>query len=464
MSDKPVLAPVWYIEAITPAPENDDVYSAIAWDDPDIHELARSIKEHGLQEPILISRDGYIISGHRRRVAARIAGLKEVPVRVHEVSRAENPKEFLKLLVEMNTQRIKSTSVLLHEALIKIDPKKAHQQIVNERIEKDRERSLNGLTEIDPDDIGRRCEISKAKQPMLDAIARVLDEQREYWPLTVRQVHYRLLGPDAPLKHASKPGSRYINDKNSYQKLVELLARARVAGIVDWDAIEDETRPIELNNAFLNTGEFFGQEFKNFLTGYWRSRLQSQPHHIELVTEKLTLQTILQRVAKEFTMPMTVIRGMSSLPPKKALADRYWRSRKDKLILLVVSDLDPGGDAIAEDLVKCFRRDFGITEIEPYKVALTIEQVEEYGLEPSMEAKENSPTYAAYVEKYEITDAYECEAMEPDDLTAVLESAIEDVLDVDLYNQELAAEETDSAQIIAVREQADRFFKSLKLD
>jgi ParB-like chromosome segregation protein Spo0J len=42
-------------------------------DDSAIDELAKSIKEHGLNEPILISQDNYIISGHRRRIAAMIA-------------------------------------------------------------------------------------------------------------------------------------------------------------------------------------------------------------------------------------------------------------------------------------------------------------------------------------------------------------------------------------------------------
>jgi 5S rRNA maturation endonuclease (ribonuclease M5) len=81
------------------------------------------------------------------------------------------------------------------------------------------------------------------------------------------------------------------------------------------------------------------------------------------VAEKLTVRTILQQVAQEFTIPLTISRGMSSLPPKKAIAQRYKVSQKDRLILLVVSDLDPAGDAIAEDLVKSFRRDFNIQAI-----------------------------------------------------------------------------------------------------
>ena len=458
------LVQVWSLGSITPAPEKDDLYKAIAWDDPEIVELARSIKELGVQEPLLISRNGYIISGHRRRIAALLAKLVEVPVRVHPVSRAENPKAFLKLLVEMNSQRIKSANEMLHESLIKVDPKRAYEQIVNDRKEKAAEQSCNSLAEIAPSHAGRRCEISDAKRPFLDAVLSVLREQREYWPLSDRQIHYRLLGEDAPLTHASKPDSRYVNDKASYRKLTDLLARARIDGVVPWEAIEDVTRPVDLHTAFRNPGQFFRQELNNFLKGYWRNRLQSQPNHIEIVAEKLTVHTILQQVAQEHTMPLTISRGMASLPPKKAMHSRYIRSGKKKLILLIVSDLDPAGDAIAEDLVKSFRRDFHIWRIEAYKVALTIDQVSEFDLAPSMEAKDTSPTYAAFVEKYGITDAYELEAMEPSDLVDTLEAAIDEIIDIDLYNQELAAEEADSAQIIAVKKQTEQFFKSLSLE
>jgi hypothetical protein len=465
--DKPVqteldLVQVRRLDSLRPAPENDDVYQPIAYDDPEILELARSIKEHGIQEPILISHDGFIISGHRRRIAAAIAELELVPVRVHPVSRSENRDEFLRLLVEMNSQRIKNTSELLHESLIKVDPEEAHQQIVSQREEKSQR--TNGLNAIEPGYGERRCEISAAKRPFLDAVLRILEEQRDYWPLSDRQIHYRLLGPDAPLTHASKPDSTYVNDKASYRKLVDLLSRGRINGLINWEAIEDVTRPVSTHSAYRSVPDFFRDQFKDFLKGYWRNRQQSQPNHVEIVAEKLTVQTILEAVAEEFTIPLTITRGMSSLPPKKDIQRRFWWSRKRKLILLVVSDLDPAGDAIAEDLVKSFRRDFSIYKIEAYKVALTIDQVQEFGLEPSMEAKDTSPTYAAFVEKYGITDAYELEAMDPADLAQTLRDAITEVLDLDLYNQEIATEKADSGQIIAVQKQAQQFFQSLSLD
>jgi hypothetical protein len=135
-----------------------------------------------------------------------------------------------------------------------------------------------------------------------------------------------------------------------------------VAGLIPWGAIDDLTRPVDLNEAFTKTAHFLRQEFKNFLKGYWRDRLQSQPYHIEVVAEKLTVQTILAEVAREFTMPLSISRGMNTLAPKKAICDRFRWSGKKGLKLLVVTDLDPAGETIAEDLVKSFQRDFRALE------------------------------------------------------------------------------------------------------
>ena len=328
-----------------------------------VRDLAVDIRAHGVLEPILISSDGFIISGHRRRLAAHLVGLTEVPVKIHPVSRKENPKEFLRLLVGANTQRIKSADVLLAETVVKVDPVAAHAKIVAERKAKEQRRREDcTLTEVTSSDDGWRCKLGPAKQPMVDAILRIIKEQCNHWPLTVRQLHYRLLGMDAPLRHASKPGSRYMNDKESYRAAIDVATRGRVEGLIPWEAIDDETRIIDINRAFHGLDEFFGQEIKHFLSGYWRNKLQSQPHHFEIVTEKRTLHRILAQVARDHTMPLTIMGGMNTIVPKKKIVDRYIWSQKEKLIILAISDLDPAGDAIATDLLKSFRRDFGIKE------------------------------------------------------------------------------------------------------
>lgn len=114
------------------------------------------------------------------------------------------------------------------------------------------------------------------------------------------------------------------------------------------------------------------------------------------------------------------------------------------------------------------RRDFGIYFITPIKVALTMDQVREYTLEPSGKAKQNSEgaraAAKAYIQKYGTDNIWELDALQPADLIAILTDAIKQVIDVDAFNQEVAAEGADAAKIVAIREQANKFFEGLKLD
>lgn len=48
--------------------------------DSAIKKLARSIRKFGWTNPVLVSADGYILAGHARLMAARKAGVTEVPV------------------------------------------------------------------------------------------------------------------------------------------------------------------------------------------------------------------------------------------------------------------------------------------------------------------------------------------------------------------------------------------------
>jgi ParB family chromosome partitioning protein len=75
--------------------------------DESIGELARSIEEHGVMQPILVRRVdmGYeIIAGERRWRAAQKAGLLRVPVVVREVAGSEEHKLLQMALIE-NLQR-----------------------------------------------------------------------------------------------------------------------------------------------------------------------------------------------------------------------------------------------------------------------------------------------------------------------------------------------------------------------
>ena len=74
--------------------------------DPEaLEELSQSIKHNGILQPILVSpldNGGYrIVAGERRWRAARMAGLKEVPVYVREL----DEKQTMQLALIENVQR-----------------------------------------------------------------------------------------------------------------------------------------------------------------------------------------------------------------------------------------------------------------------------------------------------------------------------------------------------------------------
>ncbi len=268
-------------------------------------------------------------------------------------------------------------------------------------------------------------------------------------PVSVRKVHYDLLN-DPPLRHASKPGSRYRNDNKSWRALVDLLARARLEGYVSWDAISDETRPVTTWAVHDDVQSFMREEINDFLKGYWRDYQQSQPNHLELLVEKNTLLPILRPVAMQYCIPITAGRGYCSLPPRHAMAERYWDSGKDTLVLFIVSDFDPDGETIAESYARSMRDDFDV-DIHAVKVALTFEQTQELDLPPALPAKETSSTYRAFEERYG-SASWEVEALDPGTLQHLLRDAIDSTLDIDAFNSELDTEKQDAAYLQGVRE------------
>jgi hypothetical protein len=152
--------------------------------------------------------------------------------------------------------------------------------------------------------------------------------------------------------------------------------------------------------------------------------------------------------------------------PAAKIVERYRRSKKRNPILLVVTDLDPAGETIVQNLRDDLESDFGIPDdrLEVYRAGLNIDRVTSRGLEPSMDAKETSPTYDAFVEKYGITDAYELEAMDPEDLQQALIEDIDDVLDIDAYNAELEREKEDAVVIKAAKDPVVEFLKTSEVN
>jgi len=110
-------------------------------------ELAQSIKQKGVIQPILVrklARDGgyKIVAGERRWRAAQLAGLREIPAIVKEVS---EPESFELALIE-NLQREDLNPIEEAEGYKRlIDDHALTQEVVAQRVGKDRSTVANAL-------------------------------------------------------------------------------------------------------------------------------------------------------------------------------------------------------------------------------------------------------------------------------------------------------------------------------
>jgi len=435
------------VSEIKTAAENDLIYDKFGTNNEDDYALMCSIKEHGIKEPLILTSDNYVVSGHRRLAAAKRLGLAEVPIRrIPEHFESMEYKERVALLRLHNFQRSKSPGERIREAMLDINPSHAHIDLIKRRI-KNRSRSDPSCVAVSLGKVKKRAKITTVQ--FLSKVKQIIEDNKLYWPLTDRRVHYLLLN-DPPLKHDKKPSSKYANDKKSYKSLTHLLIRARLTGEVSMSAIEDSTRPIQLAGGFHSLEQFVGQEVENFLNGYSRELTIGQPDHIEIMLEKNALRSVVESVASEYCVPVTTGRGFSSLSPRYDLQQRFLKSGKSRLVLLMLTDFDPDGEVIASSFARSLRDDLGLKNIVAVKVALNPEDVIEYNLPSDMDAKPSSPNYESFVKRHG-TKAVELDAIPVQLLQEKLRDAIEKYLDMDEFNAQMQLEKKDALEIAAYR-------------
>jgi ParB family chromosome partitioning protein len=115
-------------------------------DEEGLAELVASIREHGVLQPLIVTRadnDGYaLVAGERRWRAARAAGLLTVPVVVKETT----PRQRLEIALVENIQRQDLSSLETAQAYRQlIDEHDLTQEAVADRVGKSRAAVANAL-------------------------------------------------------------------------------------------------------------------------------------------------------------------------------------------------------------------------------------------------------------------------------------------------------------------------------
>jgi hypothetical protein len=210
-------------------------------------------------------------------------------------------------------------------------------------------------------------------QIILDYVSEViLPAQAAYLPLTVRQIYYLLVAPGV----ISKSEERYRN-------LCRILARERRAGRIPFDVVRDDGQDTYASAVYTGTPDFWQQE-RGRIESYRVDRQDGQAQYIELWAETAGMAPQLTRVADGFSVPVWTGGGQTSVTARRQIADRALE-RDVPTLILHVGDLDPHGKIIyqvlIEDAAEWVDDLDGGYALTGRRLALTPEQVDEYGLQ-----------------------------------------------------------------------------------
>lgn len=275
-----------------------------------------------------------------------------------------------------------------------------------------------------------KLRLSKANKIMLEVINDILEEYKnDGYILTLRQLYYQLVSKDI-----------IPNNDREYAKLSNILKKGRMAGIVDWSAIEDRVRVPKLPYWVHGVKD----AIKDTIEQYRINRMKGQERRIEIWVEKDALSNVLYRVSSKYHIRLMVNRGYSSV---SAMYDAYQRLETGDVILYF-GDHDPSGMDMIRD-VKERLGEFGL-DIDVRPIALTMEQIRTFNPPPNP-AKITDPRAKWYINEYGKT-SWELDALPPKELIRLAEEAVEEIIDLDLYREMLEEERNGIAEL-------EEFFK-----
>ncbi len=273
----------------------------------------------------------------------------------------------------------------------------------------------------------------------LDTINDIIEEyQAQGYKLTLRQLYYQLVSRDI-----------IPNEQKEYAKLSTLLTKGRMGGHVDWDSIEDRIRVPHIPYSV----DSIEDALSDTISQYRLDRMEGQKVYIELWVEKDALSGVLKRITEEYHIHLMVNRGYSSC---SAMYDAYNRisiqeNAGKKCVILYLGDHDPSGLDMVRD-IRDRLHEFGVSP-EVNQIGLTYEQIELYKPPPNP-AKVSDPRAGDYIANFGNT-SWEVDALTPQVLHELVKKFVEERIDMDMYNDQIAQEEEDKEKLEKFVEEAE---------
>jgi len=265
--------------------------------------------------------------------------------------------------------------------------------------------------------------------------------------LTLRALHYQLVGRGM------------TNDVQHYKRVVNSMIDARWDDQIEFDTFSDLDRAMVGKTDFevtnINEGIEKGKDTINFWMHYYRkNRWENQPYYPEIFIEKKALQGVFQELCGQYDIALGACKGYPSLTFLHEASLRFKEAViQDKTpIIIYFGDYDPSGEDIPRSIQQNIER-FGVT-VEVKRVALMKHQVIEWDLPPAPAKKTDSRTA-----KWDGLGQVELDAVRPERLMRLLEDAILEIFDSQLYDELQEMEETER---IEYRRELKEYVNNLK--
>lgn len=248
----------------------------------------------------------------------------------------------------------------------------------------------------------------------------IVDFMAQGFVLTVRQLYYQLVARDL-----------ISNNERSYKRITSLANDARLAGLVDWDAIEDRTRAFVRRTRWDSGAHILDNAARGFHMDMW----VKQYKRVFVIIEKEALVGVLQGICHKYDVPLLAARGYPSGTVLREFAqeDILPFCVSQDSVVIHLGDHDPSGLDMTRDLRQRIEMFAEGQNVELIRVALNMAQIEEREPPPNP-AKTTDSRFAEYREQFG-DESWELDALPPSYLVELVEGEILKHRDADAWHE-----------------------------
>ena len=268
-------------------------------------------------------------------------------------------------------------------------------------------------------------------------------------PLTLRQLYYQFVSRDL-----------LPNKMQSYKRLSSILNDARLAGLVDWQAIVDNTRNLRSNAHWDNPQSIITA----CATSYMRDRWEGQKYRVEAWIEKDALASVLEMACSDLDVPFFACKGYSSVSElwSAGMRLKMYADAGQVPVVIHLGDHDPSGMDMTrdnEERLRVFLEEHG-DKLELERIALNMDQVKKYKPPPNP-AKVTDSRYKKYEEEFG-TSSWELDALNPRMLVDLVRDKIKTYLNKRRMDAVIAEEKEKLEELKSTSQRWQEVVKFLK--